>query len=241
MVTPPQVLAQLLRSDPGRPRLTFYDDTPGPTQGERVELSARVLANWVSKAANALQEEWDLGPGSQVRLDLPPHWRAAYWALATWSVGATLVLHGRAADLVVTDDPTTAEDADGPSVLVTLPALARSAAVDVSALGGSVMDEARELATFGDQFAPWDEPAGSAVAFAYGDGDGEDAAYDAVVPVCDWARGVRLHTASPDLRQFLLAALGAWSLDGSVVLSRGPEPASGRAARLASEGVTAEA
>ncbi len=90
--TPAEVLAAMLGSDPGRPRVTFYEDTPGPTSGERIELSAKVLANWVSKAANALQEEWDLAPGSRVRLDLPPHWRSLYWALAVWSVGATVVL-----------------------------------------------------------------------------------------------------------------------------------------------------
>ena len=105
MPTPSAVLAAMLRSDPGRPRVTFYEDTPGPTRGERIELSAKVLANWVSKAANALQEEWDLAPGSRVRLALPPHWRSLYWALAVWSVGATVVLDDGDADLVVTDDP----------------------------------------------------------------------------------------------------------------------------------------
>ena len=55
--TPAQVLAAMLAADPGRPRVTYYDDTPGPTQGERIELSAKVLANWVSKAAGALQDE----------------------------------------------------------------------------------------------------------------------------------------------------------------------------------------
>ena len=33
-------------------------------------------------------------------------------------------------------------------------------------------------------------------------------------------------------------ALAAWALDGSIVLSRGPEPAEGRAKRLVAEGVS---
>ena len=34
--------------------------------GERTELSATTLANWVAKTANLLQEEFDVGPGSTV-------------------------------------------------------------------------------------------------------------------------------------------------------------------------------
>ena len=80
--TVPQLLAALAASDPGRPRLTWYDDAPGPTRGERIELSARVLANWVAKAANLLVDELDIEPGDQVVIALPTHWRAAYWLLA---------------------------------------------------------------------------------------------------------------------------------------------------------------
>jgi uncharacterized protein (TIGR03089 family) len=225
----------MLRSDPGRPRVTFYDDTPGPTRGERIELSAKVLANWVSKAANALQEEWDLAPGSRVRLALPPHWRSLYWALAVWSVGATVVLDDGDADLVVTDDPAMATPTPAPSVLVTLAALARGAAAPVPA---GVMDEAKELATYADQFSPWEEPAPSDLAVT---GAGADAAYESVVPQRDWADGSRVHTTAGDLASALATALAAWSVDGSLVLSRGPEPEGGRASRLASEGVTVEA
>ena len=233
--TPAEVLAAMLRSDPGRPRVTFYEDTPGPTRGERIELSAKVLANWVSKAANALQEEWDLAPGSRVRLALPPHWRSLYWALAVWSVGATVVLDEGDADLLVTDDPVRATPTPTPSVLVTLAALTRGAAVAVPA---GVMDEAKELATYADQFSAWDEPAASDLALI---GAGADTAYEAVVPQRSWTEGSRVHTADVDLATVLATALAAWSLDGSLVLSRGPEPEGGRATRLASEGVTVEA
>lgn len=219
MRTPADVLADLLRSDPARPRVTFYEDTPGPTAGERIELSGKVLANWVNKAANALQEELDVAPGSSVRLALPPHWRALYWALAVWSVGACVCLDEGEADVTVTDSPDLAAQSAGTAVLTTLAALARSAPGGAPA---DVIDEARELSSFGDQFSPWESPAATDPALRV---DGSHTAYDSVVPQRDWAQGTRLHTRSDDLEQVLLDALAAWAVDGSVVLSRGPEPA----------------
>jgi uncharacterized protein (TIGR03089 family) len=232
--TPAELLAAMLRSDPARPRVTFYEDSPGATQGERIELSAKVFTNWVNKAANALQDEWDIAPGSCVRLALPPHWRSLYWALAVWSVGATVVLDDSHADLVVTDDVELAAASTVPTVLVTLAALARGAGAPVPP---GAMDEARELATYADQFSPWDEASPSDAALRDG---GTDTAYEGVVPQRDWAHGVRVHTSGTALGSFLGTTLAAWAADGSVVLSRGPEGASGRAARLTSEGVTLE-
>jgi hypothetical protein len=83
------VLKQLAADGGTQPRLTWYG-----ADDERVELSGRVLANWVTKAANLLTEEADLSPGGRVLLDLPLHWRAAVWALATWTTGAEVVLSG---------------------------------------------------------------------------------------------------------------------------------------------------
>jgi len=231
--TPAEVLAQLLRSDPARPRVTWYDDTPGPTAGERIELSAKVLANWVNKAANALQDEFDVAPGSTVRLALPPHWRALYWAMAVWSVGGCVSLDDADPDLTVTDDPDIAADATA-AVLVTLPALARSAPGGTPA---GVVDEARELSTFGDQFTAWEEPADGDPALRTAAGS---TAYDAVVPQRDWPAGTRLHTRCGDLGQVLLDALAVWAADASLVLSRGPVGDDGDRARLDAEGVTLE-
>lgn len=231
MRTPASVLADLLASDPSRPRLTFYDDAPGPTRGERIELSGKVLANWVAKAANALQEEFDLGPGRSVRLDLPSHWRALYWALAAWSVGACVDVDGTArADLTVTADDAVAASADGDLVVVTLAALARSHPTPVPA---GAMDEARELATYADAFSPWDSPGPQDPALVTRAGR---TAYDAVVPDPDWPSGTRA-LAAADLTTVLGTALKAWSVDGSVVLVREPDP-SAMPARLAAEGVT---
>src|SRR6476469_2959124 len=105
--TPPAaLLARLVAADPGRPRLTVYDDADGPTRGERIELSGRVLANWVAKAANLLVDELGVERGDVVVLDLPTHWRAVYWALAVWRVGAVVAVEpDPRAVVVVTDRP----------------------------------------------------------------------------------------------------------------------------------------
>jgi uncharacterized protein (TIGR03089 family) len=235
---PATVLAEILRSDPARPRITFYEDTPGPTQGERIELSGKVVNNWISKAGNALQDEYDLGPGSVVRLALPPHWRAIYWAFAVWSVGGTVDCAGSAApDLVVCDDPDLAATLDPAPldiVVVTLAALAR---VHPDALPGGSMDEARELATYGDQLVARVDPAPEDLALITAKGS---AAYKSVVPQRDWPTGARV-SLSGDLAQVLESTLAVWALDGSVVLARNGQIAAGggaKAERLASEGVT---
>ena len=235
MSTPVETFHALLRADAARPRITVYDDTDGPSRGERIELSARVLGNWVAKAANALQDEWDLGPGSLVGLDLPPHWRSLYWSLAVWSVGATVVLDPLDTDdldLLVTASPEVAADAAAPAVLVTLPALTRSG----TAPAGS-WDEARELASHPDQFEPYAVPRPTDLALRSATGS---TAYGEFDPASS-TTGARVHTGTEDLTEFLDIVLAAWAAGGSVVLSRGtPEP-DVLAARLAAEGVTGEA
>ncbi|KGN40897.1 TIGR03089 family protein [Knoellia aerolata] len=231
MTRPADVLRQMLRSDSAKPRITTYDDTDGPTRGERIELSARVLDNWVSKAANALQDEFDVAPGSVVRLDLPPHWRTAYWALATWSVGGTVSVDadGSDPDVLVTTDPAAAVTAGCPGVLVTLAGLARSAGL---AVPSGVMDEAKELSTHGDQFVAWEEPADDDVALVAG---GERTAYaDLVVPHAGGAE--RRHLTTTSTADFLRACLALWAADGSVVLSRGEAPADVLVERSRTEG-----
>lgn len=93
-----RVLDLLTGEEPNQPRLTWY----GPDD-ERVELSGRVLANWVTKATNMLVEECDVEPGSRVLLDVPVHWRALVWAMATWCAGGELVLRPED-DFAVDDD-----------------------------------------------------------------------------------------------------------------------------------------
>lgn len=79
------LLLQALRTDnPTAPRLTWY----GP-DSERVELSGRVLENWIAKTANFLVDELDGEPGTTVAVEIPVHWRSFVWLLAIWAVGGT--------------------------------------------------------------------------------------------------------------------------------------------------------
>lgn len=131
----------------GRPRLTWYGE-------ERIELSGAVLVNWVTKTTNLLVEEYDVGPGSRVLLDLPPHWRTVVWALATWRAGGAVDLpRGTgpvAADVVVSDSPE--RHASAPDlVAVALPALARS--FD-GPLPPGATDAAGAVMTYGDALGP---------------------------------------------------------------------------------------
>ena len=182
--TPWQVLEHLVATDQTAPRVTFYERTPGPTQGERIELSAKVLTNWVSKAANLLSEELDVDASSSVIVHLPAaHWRTAYWCLAVWSLGAQVVFVDaddddgalpsapivREADVLVTSNP--ADEVDSDIVVVTLAMLARRSSAP---LPTDAIDEAQELSTFGDVFTPFDVPAPTAAALTVVTGGGID-------------------------------------------------------------------
>jgi len=97
--TPADLLRSALAADPGRPLVTFYDDTTG----ERVELSVATFANWVAKTANLLQGDLGAGPGDRVAVLLPAHWQTAVWLLACSSVGVLADVGGdpAAADVAV--------------------------------------------------------------------------------------------------------------------------------------------
>ncbi|WP_256841291.1 TIGR03089 family protein [Ornithinimicrobium cryptoxanthini] len=237
MLTPHQALVLRIDEDATRPAITFYDDAPGPTQGERIEISRRVLGTWVAKAANALQEGLDVQRGSVVLIDLPsPHWRTCYWALAVWAVGATLTLDPHeGADVLVTTDPdsSTAEDADE-VVAVTLAGLAREYPGD---LRTGVMDEAREISSFGDAFHAWDEPEPDDDALVH---DGDRVTYQELFAPAQWPDGSRVLVSGDSAYALLGHLLHALATGSSLVLVRGPAPAADDS-RMTSEGVTLRA
>jgi uncharacterized protein (TIGR03089 family) len=255
--TPPELLAALMASDPTRPRVTWYDDAEGPTRGERIELSARVLANWTAKAANLLVDELDVEPGDVVVLALPPHWRALYWALAAWSAGAVVTVPQSVSAGVPTGVPTDADDvpagarvlvvsagtawlaehADVESVVaVSLPALSRR--WDFGPLPAGAVDEAAVLTGQGDVFVPFSDPGPDAPALRVGNEEWTaaglvSAAREAASALSPGARA--LVTDGPAAAARLLAP---WTVDGSLVLVRDPDPAL-MDARLRAEQVTA--
>lgn len=82
-------LGSAVAADPARPLLTYYDDATG----ERIELSATTLGNWVVKTANLLIDDCGLGSGDRAAVLLPPHWQTAAVLLGTWTAGLAVDLH----------------------------------------------------------------------------------------------------------------------------------------------------
>src|SRR2546427_4632442 len=93
------LLDAALAGDPSGPLVTFYDDATG----ERAELSATTLANWVAKTANLLQDDVGLIAGDRVAVLLPAHWQTAAVLLAGWAAGAVLSADPAGAAVAFTD------------------------------------------------------------------------------------------------------------------------------------------
>jgi uncharacterized protein (TIGR03089 family) len=72
-----------LATDPSGPFVTFYDDSTG----ERAELSAKSLANWVAKTHFLLLDSLGLGVGDRAVVQLPVHWLSAPILLGCWFAG----------------------------------------------------------------------------------------------------------------------------------------------------------
>lgn len=154
MTTFADVLARQLRSNPGRPLVTFYDEATG----ERVELSVTTYANWVAKASALLVEEHDLERGQRLRIDLPPHWLSLVFLGAAWNTGL-VVTDAVDADAVVCGPGTVAIWAQTASTRPTL-------ACSLLPLGGrfteslpaGVHDVGLEVWGQPDGWTPWDPP-----------------------------------------------------------------------------------
>jgi uncharacterized protein (TIGR03089 family) len=96
----------------GDPLITYYD----LVTGERTELSAVTVSNWVDKTCYLLADEYGLDLGDVVLLDVarthPGHWVTACLQLACWRLGVTVAVDdGVGARLVVAGPlyPTAAE------------------------------------------------------------------------------------------------------------------------------------
>lgn len=205
-------LLDSFRSASGAPRLIWY----GPGH-ERVELSGRVLENWVAKTSNMLMEELDAEAGTVVALDMPPHWKTLVWALASWQVGAVTLLDGEApADLRVTMDAGTEGARAGreDELLV----LVAPGALDMrwpGNLPSGAVDYAATVRSFGDVYL--DEPPGDETECVRADGTG----YTFGEFLTDGAGstgGIWLVPASLPLQTVLAAASRIWASGGTVVL-----------------------
>lgn len=213
MTNPAADLMATLRSgNSTAPRLTWY----GPDD-ERVELSGRVLDNWVAKTSNLLQDELDAEPGMRLALDLPAHWKSMVWALAAWQLGLETVLDGGEAEFLATAAPDSVTGKYDAIIAVALPALAMRWP---GGLGAGYIDYAAEVRSHGDVFMAHAEPDPSGCAIVASDGRRhlhKDLLDGFAVP---HEEGVRLHIpAGNGLEDALSNALGAWRRDGSVVVT----------------------
>ncbi|TVU66618.1 TIGR03089 family protein [Paenarthrobacter nitroguajacolicus] len=210
MSIPAATLMTALRSGHSTsPRLTWY----GP-DSERVELSGRVLDNWVAKTSNLLQDELDAEPGMAVRLDLPAHWKSFVWALAAWQLGMEVVFDETPADLLVTDKPDGAGAGFDAVVAVPLAALAMRWPGE---LPSGVVDYAAEVRSHGDVFMAHNEPEAELPAVRGASALSHEALIEGFASAQE--PGVRLLVRAADgLESCLSASLGAWKGDGSVVL-----------------------
>ncbi|MFD1214248.1 TIGR03089 family protein [Arthrobacter sp. GCM10027362] len=202
------LLAALRRNS--SPSLIWYG--PG---AERIELSGRVLDNWVAKTTNLLAEEFDAGPGTVVRLEMPPHWHGIVWALATWQAGATLSIGGTtAADVIVTSDPSNPAGAR--------PAQAQLVAVAPGALQlrwegelpPGTLDYAAEIRRFADFFA---DPAAPDPADDALEHPGGTVSFGGLL-ARDAAERNLLLPAAADWATVLEESLATWLGGGTVVL-----------------------
>ncbi|MXG89592.1 TIGR03089 family protein [Nocardioides sp. YIM 123512] len=176
MTTMADLLAAELRREPGRPFLTWYDETTG----ERVELSVTTYANWVAKTASLLVEEHELEKGDTLLVDLPAHWLGPVFLGAAWSAGlvvafpATEPFPGAAA-------PSPAAVVCGPAGLDRwapladeLPVLACSllpmGVRFAEPLPAGVHDVGVEVWGQPDAFTAWDPPSGDDAALVLDDG-----------------------------------------------------------------------
>jgi len=97
--TPESLFAARLAADPGSPLVTFYDDTTG----ERAELSAKSLGNWIAKTYSLLADSLGLGPGDTALVALPPHWLAVPVLFGCWYAGLEVVTAGPSASVAFAD------------------------------------------------------------------------------------------------------------------------------------------
>ena len=93
-----QLISQRLRRRTAQagadPLVTYYD----LGTGERTELSAVTVTNWVDKTSNLLADEYGLVVGDLVLLDVarthPGHWVTSCLELACWALGVTVAVGG---------------------------------------------------------------------------------------------------------------------------------------------------
>ncbi|MET4058997.1 uncharacterized protein (TIGR03089 family) [Arthrobacter sp. UYP6] len=214
----PTILSTLRTRQATSPALIWY----GP-DSERIELSGKVLDNWVAKTSNLLVDELDAEPGIRLWLDLPVHWKTLVWVLAAWQTGCTVILGeapadaSAAPDVSVTASQEVLESAEGTVVAVAPGALALSWP---GALPAGAVDFAAEVRSYADTYTGGDEAEESYTALHSSLGAGLTLTYGQLAETADGgAAQTLLIPATADLPAVLAAALRTWAAGGTVVLA----------------------
>lgn len=236
--TPEALFAARLAADPGAPLVTFYDDE----SGERAELSAKSLGNWIAKTHYLLLDELALAPGDRACVRLPVHWLAAPILLGCWFAGLEVVTAPEQADVVFADadslagmDLAAVEDVFAVSLL----SMARPSTPPPGA-----SDYATSVRPMPDNWASVRTQAGADVLALDGLTRGEVASAATetgqrlglqpggrLLWTTDWAEGGAADTG------WMAALLAPLAMGGSVVLVRHPDP-SGIHAKASTEHAT---
>ncbi len=132
--TPEALFDALLAAEPSRPFVTYYDEATG----ERSELSAKSVANWVAKTHHLIGSELGLGVGAYAFVALPAHWISVPALLGCLTAGLALTTDAPGADVAFVAPDTLAAAAGIPDVYAVAPA---SAAVG---FGAAVPDGAAD-------------------------------------------------------------------------------------------------
>jgi len=232
--TTPALLARVLAADPARPLVTQYDDATG----ERVELSATTLDNWVAKTANLLAGS-GLEPGGTAAVLLPAHWQTAAVMLGCWTAGIA-VAHGPRGGVPASADvafatPDRFADARATGAEEVYGLSLAPLAGPLPSVPPGVTDYADEVRLQGDRFVPAvpPEPSGPALVGALG-GPGSRVMSHAELVAAAVRRADELGLTAaarllvpvpsgsgPRPLDWLLAPLAAGA---SLVLVRNPEP-----------------
>jgi len=220
----PAVLTGRLRTDPGRPLVTFYDHATG----ERVELSVTTWANWVAKASSLLLDELGLERGERLGIDLPPHWLGTVFLGAAWNCGLCVV---RADEARGTD---LAAVVCGPDTLASWAARSAELAVVASALlplgvrfpepvPPGVTDLGVDIWSQPDAFQAWDPPQADDLAIEAGGRALSQAALWSEAAAAGLGGGGRLLTVADPVREPAILCEPLVS-GGSLVLVARAEP-----------------
>ncbi|TCM37853.1 TIGR03089 family protein [Kribbella sp. VKM Ac-2568] len=206
--TLPDLFTAAVRRDGANPFLTYYDDT----SGERIELSAVTTANWVSKTANLLVDEYDLESGETVAIGLPPHWLGVVWALSAWSAGAAVTTGVGSLAITGPDFGVRGSRETIASALLPLGGRFREPLPD------GVHDYGAEVYNHPDLFVPFDPPTPGSPAY---DEKTHAEVIAAATPITDRVL-TTVDLVSPDGLGTLVGVIAG---GGSIVLCRNLDPA----------------